>query len=152
MVPEIVFIKSDETVDEVMGEVNVNVDDVCTGDKDGDKMTTGDPRLVFIGTKEDVVDRVLTTSRDSVLETVRANEVDDDEAEVMVDVKADDRAKEVDSTARAHEMLCFFDGRGPSIPDTMETYGEKMEERSGKDFLADLSATIPTRFAEIHSR
>lgn len=128
---EIMFIKAGETVDEVVEEA----------------------RLVSNNANEDVVACVLTTSRALVLATVKANEVVDDEAEVMVVDKADDRAREVDSTARAHEILLFSDdnGGGASISDSVETYGENMEERSGEDDACDLSATIPTRFAEFLS-
>lgn len=143
---EIVFTKADENVDEVMEEANVNIDDVCTGDDEGEMTKTGGLRPVSIGAKDDVVDSVLTTSRDYVLATVRANEVPDDEAELMVDDKADDRAREVESTASEQEMLCFSendDGEGASIPDSMETYGEKMEEMSGEDVVLTYLRRFP---------
>ncbi|KAL0731058.1 LOW QUALITY PROTEIN: hypothetical protein Bca4012_027152 [Brassica carinata] len=126
-----------------MEEANVNVDDVCTGNEDGGMTKTKDPRLMSI---KDVMD---TTSRDSVLATVRANEVVDDEAEVMVNIKADDRAREGDSPVRAAFFSKNDDGGGASIPDPMETYGERTEERSGKDVGVDLSAMIPTRLAKV---
>ncbi|KAG2306154.1 hypothetical protein Bca52824_025902 [Brassica carinata] len=101
-----------------------------------------------MGAKEDAI-YILTTSRDSVL--VRANEVVDDEAEVMVDDKADDRAREGESPVRATSFSENDDSGRALVPDSMETYKERMEERSGKDVVADLSATIPTRFAEFQS-
>ncbi|CAN6874968.1 unnamed protein product, partial [Brassica oleracea] len=120
-------------------EAKVNVEDASTGDEDGGLTKTVDPRLVSTSAKDDVVvdddNCAWTKSEDSLLATSIANEAEvmaEDEAEAM----AEDGAGGRDSTVRPHEILRISkddDGGGGMIPDSMEAYRDKVEEKRGKD-------------------